>query len=88
MTPKEKAAGVLDTPATADRKQCPAIVAPSAGDCNDKAQATLIAAFALKGFAVHTLSCGGYLVAKWDLSRHCPDLRALAEFARMVGARP
>lgn len=88
MTHKEKAAGMLDTSATADTKQSTAIIAPADEHGNDeKALATLIAKFALAGFAVHRLSCDGFLVAKWNLTKHCPDMRALAGFAELVGVR-
>lgn len=88
MISKEKAAGMLDTSATADTKQSQPIIAASNEQGNDeKAVATLIACFALAGFAVHRLSCGGFLVAKWNLTKHCPDVRALAGFAELVGAR-
>lgn len=49
--------------------------------------ATLQALLALKGFAVHKLSCGGYLIARWDLSTYAPDLRGLSAFAERVGVR-
>ena len=49
--------------------------------------ATLTARLALAGFAVHRLDGGGFLVSKWNLTKHCPDLRALAGFAQQVGAR-
>lgn len=50
-----------------------------------KSEATLIAHFALKGFAVHRLEAGGYLVARWNLSRHCADLSELESFAEKTG---
>jgi hypothetical protein len=53
----------------------------------EKATATLTAAFALAGFAVHPLQSGGFLVTRWNLSRHCSDLQALREFATRVGVR-
>jgi hypothetical protein len=61
------------------------IVAP----CDDegKALATLKAAYALAGYAVHDLSCGGYLVARWNVTKHCPDRHALAGFSRQIGVR-
>lgn len=50
-----------------------------------KRETTLIAQFALAGHAVHSLADGGYLVTKWGQARHCPDLHALAGFARQTG---
>lgn len=52
-----------------------------------KTLSTLMAAFALAGYAVHELSCGGFVVARWNLTRHCPDVHALAAFARQIGVR-
>jgi hypothetical protein len=55
-----------------------------------KALATLKASLALAGHAVHELSGGGFLVVatRWaGLCRECPDVRALAAFARQIGAR-
>lgn len=53
--------------------------------CNEKTLATLTASFALAGFAVHRMDAG-FAVCRWNLSRHCPDLRTLAAFAKQVGA--
>ena len=50
-----------------------------------KREATLVAHFALAGHAVHRLPDGGYLVSRWGQSRHCPDLDALAGFAKQTG---
>ena len=50
-----------------------------------KRETTLIAHFALAGHSVHRLADGGFLVTKWGQSRHCPDLHALAGFARQTG---
>jgi hypothetical protein len=55
----------------------------------DKAAATLTAQLAIAGHAVHTLAGGGFLVVatKWaGMCRECPDLRALAAFAKQIGA--
>lgn len=57
----------------------PAELAPAA-----KLASNLIAAFALKGFTVHRAQ-DGYLVIRWGMTRHCPDLATLAAFARQVG---
>lgn len=50
-----------------------------------KRETTLIANFAIAGHAVHRLPDGGYLVSRWGQSRHCPDLHALASFAKQTG---
>lgn len=52
-----------------------------------KSLANLIAGFAVSGFAVNQLTDGGFLVCRWGLSKHCPDLRSLSAFAHQVGAR-
>ena len=50
-----------------------------------KRETTLIAHFALGGHAVHRLPDGGYLVSRWGQSCYCPDLNALANFAKQMG---
>ena len=51
----------------------------------DKIAAKLKAQYALAGHEVHELADGGFLVTKWGHSRYCPDLHALAGFARQTG---
>lgn len=60
---------------------------PDSANACEKHKANLIAGFALRGYAVHEADDGGFLVCRWNLSRHCPDLAALGAFARMVGVR-
>lgn len=48
--------------------------------------ATLKAQLALRGFAIHDVSTGGYFVAKWNLTKFCPALADLESFAAQVGA--
>jgi hypothetical protein len=60
-------------------------------DARGKAVATLRAQLALAGHAVHELAGGGFLViaTRWaGMCRECPDVAALAAFARQLGARP
>lgn len=52
-----------------------------------KAVATLVAQFALAGHSVHELTEGGFIVCKFGYAKHCPDARALAGFAKIVGVR-
>ena len=40
---------------------------------------------ALSGYSLHELSCDGYLIARWNLTRHAPDLRAVGAFLRQIG---
>jgi hypothetical protein len=51
-----------------------------------KRYATLGALLALKGFSLHELAGGGFLIARWDRTTHCPDLHGVTRFARSVGA--
>lgn len=50
----------------------------------NKLFSTIQAKLALLGYVVHECSTGGYLVARWDMSRFCGDLDALAGFLRQV----
>ena len=50
-----------------------------------KAFSTLLAQFALRGHAVHPLADGGYLVSKYGMTHHAPDLAGLQAFAARVG---
>ena len=56
----------------------------AAQEPNQNTDALIIAGFALAGYAVHRVE-DGYLVCRWNFSRHCEDLRALVGFARQVG---
>lgn len=82
---------------SAHKSECPAATGHNANKTTNtailsadqvagKTEATLIARFALRGFAVHRLAVGGYLVARWNLTRHCADLTELQDFAQKVGA--
>ena len=52
-----------------------------------KVRANLAAQLALAGgWVLLDLADGSFLVSRWDRSRHCADLRAVAQFARQVGA--
>lgn len=53
-----------------------------------KRLATLKAQLALKGFAVHDVTTGGWFVSRWNLTKFCPGpgLEDLEVFARQVGA--
>lgn len=50
-----------------------------------KRLANLCAQFALRGFSVHAVS-DGFLVTRWNLTKHARDLDALEAFGRVVGA--
>ena len=47
--------------------------------------ATLRSKLALRGFSLHELAGDGYLIARWNLSRHAPDIRAVGAFLRQIG---
>lgn len=61
-----------------------------------KHEATLMAQLALQGHAVyrvaqdtriaHQVPKDSYIVTRWGMVRHCPDIEALDAFARQVGA--
>lgn len=48
--------------------------------------ATLQAHLALRGHALHDLRGGGFVVTRWNLNRHLPDLATVRAFAEQVGA--
>ena len=50
-----------------------------------KVRASLTAKLALLGYSLHQLSGGGYLVSRWDRTRHLNDLHAVSAFLRQVG---
>lgn len=58
---------------------------PAAAASPDKRLATLMAKLARRGHAVHQTS-DGFLVARWNMSRHVRDLEELEQFARQIGA--
>jgi hypothetical protein len=83
---KEKTAAALPGNATAfkNRHSNPnSATRPSARD-TAKAEATIFAGFALRGFSVYK-AADGFLVNRWGLTRHCPDLETLRAFAKQVG---
>ncbi len=53
---------------------------------SDKAFSTLQAKAALAGWQVERMADGSIVVARWTLTRSLPDLAALAQFLRQVGA--
>lgn len=54
-------------------------------DAERKAQATLTAMLALRGYSVHELACSGFFVSRWDRSMHCSDLAQVRAFYRRIG---
>lgn len=55
----------------------------------EKARATLAAQLALAGgHVLLELADGSFMVTRWGQTRHCPDLHAVAQFARQLGVRP
>ena len=55
------------------------------GDRPRKAVATLIAEFAMHGYAVHQLQDSGFFVCSHGQSKYLPDFYALQQFAIKVG---
>lgn len=54
-------------------------------DTARKRVATLKALAALRGFAVHELTVGGFMVARWNLAKHCATVTDLEAFLRQAG---
>ena len=52
-----------------------------------KELARLGAHLALAGFNLHELAGGAFLIARWDRTAHCSDLRAVAGFLRRIGGQ-
>ena len=50
-----------------------------------KISSNLIAWFAISGHSVHRLADGGFIVCKHGYAKHCPDVEALAAFAKLTG---
>lgn len=50
----------------------------------DKRIATIAAELALAGFALHRMTCGAYLITRWNLSTYAPNLRAAQAFLDRV----
>ena len=63
-----------------------ALINDAEADARRKLLHTTRAALALAGgYALHELADGTFLVTRWDRARPWPDLRAVAEFVRLVG---
>lgn len=53
----------------------------------EKLRATLAAKLALAGgYVLLQLADGSFLISRWNLTKHCPDLQAVSVFCRQVGA--
>jgi len=73
--------GAVQAPKEAEQN---ASIVASTPDC-DKIVSSFKARFALLGHAVHDLADGGFIVSRWNLTRHCPDVRALGAFLKQIG---
>jgi len=51
-----------------------------------KRLATVTARLALAGFSLESLSAGGFLVFRWNLSKVLPDLLAVEQFYKRVAS--
>ena len=51
-----------------------------------KACATLAAQLALKGYSLHELASGGFLITRWDRNLHCSDLGGVRAFYGRLSA--
>lgn len=63
-------------------------VKPTQTATSNKQEATMIAAFALRGVAVHRFADGSFLACQYTFTRHCRNLDELAAFARQTGVTP
>lgn len=86
MTEHKKQGPVCETGPSGEEGTDAQIVAPAEKTGNTaKRLATLTAQFALRGFAVHEVR-DGFLVSRWNLTKHVPTLDDLERFGRVVGA--
>lgn len=79
MSAHEKAAWVFVPPEAAQEN------AHTEFTPEQKRLTNIIAQMAMAGHQVHRLE-DGFLVCRWGMSRHCPDLAALVAFGRILGA--
>ena len=69
-----------------ERPNCAATVAADQGFGAEKTRFTSLRdRLAANGYSLHELSCDGYLIERWNLTRHAPDLRAVGAFLRQIG---
>ena len=80
---KDDGPGVGSTEAAELSNVCTPIVSVQADERN--AQSTLAALLALRGFSLHELAGGGFLVARWDRTLHCSDLAGVRAFYGRLG---
>lgn len=86
MTALQKSECPAATGHIADQHTHAAILDPAEKTGNSvKRLHTLMARFALRGFAVHEVK-DGFLVCRWNLTKHVGSLDDLERFARVVGA--
>lgn len=66
-----------------------AVAAPSNQELDEELDhfGCLRTKLAAKGYLLSELACGGFLIARWNLTRNAPDLRAVGHFLRAVGGR-
>lgn len=83
MTAKEKAAGVLDTPATADTKTSAASVSVS----DEAGNFTRLQALAKRAGHALVKTPSGYMLCRWTYSRHCADLATAQTLLAQMGVR-
>ena len=83
MSAHEKAAGVLDTPATAHK------TTPTEFTSTQQQEANLIARFERAGHAVHRGQEQAFTVVhvRHGMSRYCTDFAELQAFAKLVGVK-
>jgi hypothetical protein len=58
---------------------------PAFEDDTGKAFSSLAARLAVAGYSLFRLADDSFLITRWNLSKPCPDLLAVAHFARLAG---
>ena len=60
----------------------------ASGDAADKGKANIAAELALRGYCLHSLSNGTWIVCKWNLGKPIANLQEAAAILRQVGGAP
>lgn len=82
--PNERAVAMCPASTTALNSAIPTEIFQH--DPHERNASALIDALSRAGFIVHKLA-DGFAVCRWAHAKHCPDVAALAAFAKQVGAR-
>lgn len=78
---KDEAHGSEDTAGQKFQTQADCLIAVG----ESKEFSSIRAAFALRGYALHCLADGTYLICRWNYCRPLPDLLAARRMLRQIG---